>query len=126
MTPAMQVRISGMSDRQLAAVVRGGGFAASAAQAQLDTRAGRSAVLAVCTWVVQVFTASLYPADAEWYPDSPSDVYTDVECGASVRSLDGTTDHVCCDNGHTHHAYGTEEAERDIIEMEDRYRQGGY
>lgn len=36
-----------------------------------------------CGWLVEIPTASLFPPEAEWYPDSPSDVYTVVECGAA-------------------------------------------
>ena len=53
-----------------------------------------------CTWLVQVPTWTLVPAEAEWYPDSPSDVYTIVECGAPVTvDSDGAYG---CTNGHRH------------------------
>lgn len=56
-----------------------------------------------CPWFVQVPTASLYPPEAEWYPDSASDVYTEVECGAPLtRDAGGWT----CANGHDHRTYG--------------------
>lgn len=56
-----------------------------------------------CKWLVEVPTASLYPPEAEWYPDSPSDVYTTVECGGDVTyDAGGWT----CSNGHNHRTYG--------------------
>jgi hypothetical protein len=58
---------------------------------------------ATCTWLVEVPTASLYPPEAEWYPDSPSDVYTTVECGAKVTFDPGG---FTCENGHDHRTYG--------------------
>jgi hypothetical protein len=65
------------------------------------------AELATCTWLVAVPTASLYPAEAEWYPDSPADVYTEVVCGAPVYAVDGDLDHTRCPNGHEHLTYGS-------------------
>lgn len=61
-----------------------------------------------CSWLVQVSTASLYPPEAEWYPDSPADVWTLVECGARVRAhpgygvIDGEPEATVCDHGHEH------------------------
>ena len=55
----------------------------------------------VCTWLVEVPTASLYPPEAEWYPDSAADVYTLVECGAPVHPTHGGAGYRC-DNGHEH------------------------
>lgn len=60
---------------------------------------GRTAP-AACSWLVQVPTASLYPPEAEWYPDSPSDVYTVVDCGA--RLFDDGHGSYHCEAGHRH------------------------
>jgi len=61
---------------------------------------------AICSWLVNVPTASLYPPEAEWYPDSPSDVYTEIECKADAAF---GTDSLGrgwfkCENGHQHNA----------------------
>lgn len=48
--------------------------------------AGRASFLG-CAWSVQVPTAALYPPEDEWYPESPEDLYTIVECGARVQAL---------------------------------------
>lgn len=53
-----------------------------------------------CDWIVEVPTASLMPAEADWYPDSPSDVWTQVRCGAPVTDDGGGAYH--CANGHAH------------------------
>lgn len=66
------------------------------------------ATLETCTWVVAVPTASLYPPEADWYPDSPSDVYTEVACDAPVFAIDGDVEvGYRCSNGHEHLAYGS-------------------
>lgn len=65
------------------------------------------AVLETCNWLVEVPTASLYPPEAEWYPDSPADVYTAVECGAPLYAVGGDVDHTRCSNGHVHLTYGS-------------------
>lgn len=66
------------------------------------------AVLATCTWLVDVPTASLYPPEAEWYPDSPADVYTAVDCGAPQYAIDGDPEAGWfCTNGHRHLTYGS-------------------
>lgn len=66
------------------------------------------AELATCPWLVEVPTASLYPPEAEWYPDSPADVYTVLECGAPLFAIDGDIEagwH--CAHGHRHLTYGS-------------------
>lgn len=90
------------------------------------------ATFETCSWLVNVPTASLHPAPAPeddpngewepWYPDFPSDVYTAVECGARITSLDGTLEHTTCDNGHAHHTYGSPEWEADTREFEASHR----
>lgn len=66
------------------------------------------ATLETCTWLVAVPTASLYPAEAEWYPDSAADVYTEVDCGAPVYAIDGDLEiGYRCSNGHQHLTYGS-------------------
>jgi hypothetical protein len=85
--------------------------------------ADRKATLETCSWLVQVPTASLYPPEAEWYPDSPSDVYTELDCGAPVFAKDGDLDHTFCTNGHVRLAYGSpaqqaeERAEAEVLYM---------
>ena len=54
----------------------------------------------LCTWVVMVATASLYPPEADWYPDSAADVWTPVQCGAAVTVEPDGAYH--CANGHRH------------------------
>ena len=56
-----------------------------------------------CNWLVQVYTATLYPPEAEWYPDSPADVFTDIECGA--RLFDDGHGSYHCEHGHEHVSY---------------------
>jgi hypothetical protein len=60
----------------------------------------RKATPVTCDWLVAVPTASLYPPEAEWYPDSPSDVYTEVPCGARVRRHPDHPSGTLCENGH--------------------------
>lgn len=55
-----------------------------------------------CSWLVLVPSGNPEP-------DSPSDLYREVECGAPVFSRDGDEDHTCCENGHVRHAYGSAE-----------------
>ena len=52
-------------------------------------------------------TASLYPAESDWYPDSPADVYTEVECGAGVYAPDGDLAYTVCSHGHERLEYGS-------------------
>jgi hypothetical protein len=52
-----------------------------------------------CGWLYQVPTYTLYPADAEWYPDSPSDVYTTLACSALAI---GDERSWVCEHGHEH------------------------
>jgi hypothetical protein len=60
---------------------------------------------ALCGWLVEIPTASLYPPEADWYPDSASDVYTTVECG-SLAFFDAEGS-FRCEAGHEHLAYGS-------------------
>jgi hypothetical protein len=82
------------TDRQLACIK--GRFEAQAQDELVRRELDRPAS---CDWLVQVPTASLYPPDADWYPDFPSDVYTEVECGAPVTFGEGGS--FTCLNGHT-------------------------
>lgn len=52
-----------------------------------------------CGWLYEVPTHTLYPADAEWYPDSPSDVYTTLACSALAI---GDERSWVCEHGHEH------------------------
>jgi hypothetical protein len=65
--------------------------------------------IGTCHWLVQVPTASLYPPEADWYPDSPADVYTVVECGSPIFAVDGDLAEgwFCRDGGHQHLTYGS-------------------
>jgi hypothetical protein len=65
----------------------------------------------LCNWLVRVLSNNPEP-------DSIDDMYLYVDCGARVRSLDGSLDHLSCDAGHTRHSYGTLENERDNIAAE--------
>lgn len=76
-----------------------------------------------CSWLVEVPTASLYPPEAEWYPDSAADVYTIVECGAEAVE----TEHGwACDAGHCYRGLEIESRldwEREQVERhEEGYR----
>ena len=56
-----------------------------------------------CPWLVEVSTASLYPPEAEWYPDFADDVVTLVECGAALKQhpdYPDVEDAIICANGH--------------------------
>jgi hypothetical protein len=72
-----------------------------------------------CSWLVEVATGNPEP-------DGPEDLWRVEECGAKVKSLDGTDDHTRCERGHTRHAYGTPEAEMDLMEFEARQRAEGW
>lgn len=81
------------------------------------------ATLDTCGWLVDVPTASLYPPEAEWYPDSPADVYTAVPCEAPVYAIDYNDPDAgwFCSNGHRHLTYGSaaqqaEEAREALVE----------
>ncbi len=63
-----------------------------------DGRLVHKGEAAPCDWLVEVPTASLFPPEAEWYPDSPADVYTIVPCGA--LALYDTEGRIRCEAGH--------------------------
>jgi hypothetical protein len=64
--------------------------------------------IGTCSWWVEIPTASLHSPEEEWYPDSPADVYTTVDCGAPMHALNGSLDEGwTCRAGHEHLAYGS-------------------
>lgn len=80
----------------------GSKFLASGLLVEIDPQT-RKAHPVTCDWLVAVPTASLVHPDSDWYPDSPSDVYTEVPCGARIRRHPAYPDRLdctLCEGGH--------------------------
>lgn len=79
-----------------------------------------------CSWLIEIRNPAFN--DPEWYPDSPSDVYRIIECGAPVHVVKVTAygEHTRCENGHTHDPYGSPESLATLWEEEMRERAEGY
>jgi len=88
--------------------------------AEMAADAAADAKVEGCTWLVLAPTdfgdtsdPAMYDDETgEWmggYPDSPGDLYTEVECGAKVTSkvADNGSKGWSCENGHHHWEYGS-------------------
>lgn len=77
-----------------------------------------------CQWLIEIpREVTVEMSDEGWYPDSESDLWVTVECGAPVHDI---TDGWKCDRGHHHFTYGSPSqiAEERMMALAERFGEG--